>query len=313
MANNSVSHRRTSRAVVLFTVLAAIFLVSAAIFAGQTKEPDYDRILTTLFPKTASWIPVNSLPRLNPEEVKKLQPELTRAFLASKLNDSEDRNDFIKRLFFNANSTILYRFDVDVDGGEDIVYAGECFGATWNTTIIWFNGDKDFIIRQGQWWAMEALRIAPGKPAFLGSVAPGCCGEMDEYYQGDSNNPKGMPSRSGVAEPARVYQSTIIPSTILKPTKFTAPDDDLVLRYSPEIDDKYNVNISRGMDCAVFGNILAKYIAGCWGTILGEKRDKDGGRWYFVRLDEKCLALRSHYPYNVNAGWIKASPGIIIQ
>ncbi len=304
-----------SRGAAFLAAFMTLFLGSAGLSAGQSEgRPDYDRILTILFPETASWIPVKTLPRLTSEEVKKLQPELSQAFLGSKLNDSEKRMDFIRGLFFDLKSTTLYRFDVDVDGREDIMYVGECFGASWYTTIIWFNGEKGYVIKQKQWWTDEMLRISPGKLALVGSVGPGCCGEMDEYYKGDFDQPEGKPSfYSGLTEPVKVFQRTAIPSSILKPMKFMAPDQELVLRYSPEINDKYEPGISKYLCCAVFGNILAKYIPGCSGTILGEERDKDGGRWYFVHLDEKCIPLRWHFPYEVNAGWIKASPGIIIQ
>ncbi len=291
-------------------------MASAGLSSGQTKDLDYDRILTILFPETASWIPLKTMPRLGWADVKKIAPELTKAYLESKIDKASEGPEcsFIQRLFaerdFQYFHNSFYRFDIDKDGADDIVYSGQHPCLTADGTIIWFGG-KDgtdhFMVRQRVVWPMETLRIVPGTPPLVGSVAVNCCAALDDdYFTGDFDNLRWPGHR-------KILKRTVIPSSVLKPMKFTTPDQELVLRSSPAVDDEYNKGFSEYISTAVFGNILARYLPGCSGTIVGQDKKEGGELWYFVLLDEDCKSLRTHNPYDVNAGWISASHGIFVQ
>jgi hypothetical protein len=294
-----------------FVILPTFFLLSAGFATPQENEVDYAKVLTVLFPETESWVPLNQMRQLGREDVKKIEPELREAYFESRISKGQEGKEcsFISRLFstsyeYRDNWKCFQQFDVDADGTEDVVYSGPSLCFNGNSTIIWFGGRGGFTIKQTEWWPVKALRIAPGKPAMFGSVTVSCCAEViDEYSMGNFENIRHQ-------GPRRIPKGATIPSLAISPLKFSAPDQELVLRASPEINDKYNEALSGLMSNAVFGNVLSKYLPGCTGTIVGRNKDGSSDLWYFILLDEACELLRTHSPYcpyEANAGWVKAS------
>ncbi len=288
----------------------AILLAPEFLPAAQQKETDNDRILTILFPETTSWISVKDLPRVPPEDLKKLEPALRKAYLESNLGqDKYCGPDFsiLDRLFSNARESpgfedTFYQIDVDHDGIDDVMYSGPDPCLTSDATVIWFGGSNGYAIRQPGRMLIRVLRFAPGKPLLLGSVSVGCCGSLnDQYFLGEFE-------RYHQAKKATMFRWTIEPPVVIKSMPFTFTGNELVLRLTPSVEDDYNEGRSEYLDAAAFGNIIAKYVAGATGTVLGTNGKDGNDLWYFVFMDIASNPRRTHNPYGkVNEGWVKAS------
>jgi|WetSurSiteA1Bulk_404760.scaffolds.fasta_scaffold16672_2 hypothetical protein len=276
--------------------------------------PDQSLVLTIIFPETAKWISVADMPTVESSDLEELGTKLKDAYNKSKIGQRfEDSGcPLINRLLDKAFSFYLrhlHRFDINADGKDDIIYAGQSFCSDGDITIIWFGNDPDFVIPMDYLWQRKALKILPGKNVEVGIIEAGCCGSLfDEYYVGTLDSPKknADPRIPGRLRPQTILKRTTLPKVLAGPTAFRAIGPELVLRFSPEIQNGYDESASGFIDNAVFGNILSRYMPGCKGTIIGENKEEGIDLWYFVLLDD-CGPLRIHSPFEVTAGWVKAS------
>jgi len=289
------------------------------IIANEIQKPDHSLILTLLFPDTEDWMPVERMPRLGRADLESVEPKLRTAYWGSQVSQRQESDEcsLINRLFDPnwKSEDFFYRCDVDADGEDDIIYAGPGFCAEGDVTIIWFGGKSGFVIRQGHLWQIRALRILPGNPPRVGSVAVGCCdSQYDEYFSGTLANPRNaadesLPSR---LRPKVILKDTTIPEILVGPTRFSVRAKELVLRSSPKADDRYEEGRGRYWGNAVFGNILSKYLPGCGGTVIGSNKKGESELWYFVLLDD-CERFRTHSPFEVSAGWVQATEVSLVK
>lgn len=279
----------------------ALILICTAV-AGED-VPDHVGRSGVLFPETVSWLTIQTLRRPPVAYLREAQQQLVNAYVVSKIGKAGESADcsVIGRIFADDNllKTCFFTCDADGDGADDIIYAGPAECAEGNATIIWFREEQGFAVRQDVLWQMLALRVKPGKVPAISSVEVGCCaGLTDTYYVGTLDN-----FRLGGMR--RILKDEVMPSVVVKPTEFAVTQRELVLRSSPKVNDRYDEGISQLQHSAVLGNVLARYLPGCTGVIVGRQKQKDGKVWYFVVLSEPCDYLRVHDPFSTNAGWIE--------
>jgi hypothetical protein len=274
------------------------------------QETDHLLILTLLFHETAGWAPVETMPRLGRADLDRIESRLRDAYRRSKISNKMESVEcsFIDRLFDPEyqSERFFHQFDVDADGIDDIMYSGSALCTEGDVTFLWFGRTYGFEIRQDYLWVIRTLRILPGNPARVGSVAIGCCDAQDDVYSvGTLNNPTHSGDPGHLSE-RTVVKNMTIPEVLFGPTRLRVRGKELVLRSSPKTDDRYEEARGEHMENAVFGNILSKYLPGCGGAVIGGNKKGESELWYFVLLDN-CERFRIHSPFEVSAGWVKAS------
>lgn len=281
-----------------------------------SSERDHLFISTLLFPETSGWMRIADMPALRRAELDLLESRLRGAFKKSELYERTIDNSecsFIDGMFNPSDAYERYfrRFDLNSDGHDDIIYCGSaiCEGGD-AATVIWLGEESGFRIRQRYLWKIGVLRIRPGNPVGVASVEVGCCASpYDIYSIGTLDNPRvtfeNTHKRNGIG-PLTITKYTVLPKILLGPFGFKIQSQELEVRTSPEIDDAYTEAGSEMANNAVFGNILSKYLAGCGGTVVGMNKEEGPDLWYFVVLDE-CQRFRTHSPFEVDAGWVKAT------
>lgn len=286
--------------------LILLFLASN-IVSAENDEASFSKISAILFPETASWTLVSNMKHADSAFLRNNEAKLREAYLSSKLMNKEDIScSFIDRVFSSdyGSPKYFYIHDIDHDGIDDILYTGTSPCSEGNATVIWFGTPQGFEIRQDYFWYALAIRISEGKQLQISSVAVGCCGEIiDDYMCGKVINLR----CEGIQ---RFYHMTELPPLAEERSRKTAESfvskKELTLRSTPEINDNYIDGFSQLLGRAVFGNILSKYMKGCKAEIIGNIIDKHSRKWYFVVIDNKSKALRTHVPFDVCAGWISS-------
>lgn len=283
-----------------------------------SSKPDHFLVLTVLFPETADWKRVADVPVMRRAELERIENRLRDAFMRSPLYrpTNEPGCSFIDGIFdpSSAYEGQFHHIDLNADGHDDIIYVGSsiCEGGD-SATVIWFAEGNGFRVPQRYLWKFEVLRIGRGNPAGVASVEVGCCASpYDVYSMGTISSPtygrkyKNEMNSSGTLTMAK---GTVLPSSMIGPLEFRGTGAEFALRSSPEVKDEYDEMASGAAYYAVFGNILSKYLAGCSGTVVGSNGRDGQNLWYFVVLDrfDNGQRFRTHTPFEVNAGWVKAA------
>lgn len=292
---------RTSLAVKLVVAGLLCLLMSTGVSNAEVADMEYEQVSSVLFPDTSGWTAVSGVKNADEKWLAGNTNKLKDAFQNSPLADGGDDCSFIDGIFSSEEGAAdyFYEYDVDSDGMRDVIYTGPAICEEADATVIWFGAKGGYTIKQDAPWDVLLLRIKPGKQFQFSSVAVGCCDSIiDEYFVGDISN-------TSVGGDVSITSDTAMPSAAQKPARFSS-GRDMALRASPEVDDAYDKSESEHMDSAVFGNVLSRYMPGCTGVVIGSDKDAAGNQWCFVRLDETCNPLRTHDPYEVNAGWVDA-------
>jgi len=269
---------------------------------GNEDSPDYLNISSMLFPETSTWGTLTR--KVDGDTLKRIKPKLIGAYTKSKIGKEKESEDcsFIERVFSEEYSFPqgFYSYDADGDGVPDIIYTGSSHCNEGGSTLIWFSRGDEYAVDQDVFWDVLTLRIKPGQPVRLTSVSVGCCGsDNDEYFVGILKNVRMDGIRS-------ITTGTVLPEKQGKRQPFIADKKEFSLRSSPIENDDYDPEGSAIRAVAVLGNILSKYLPGCTGQVIGEKKSENQKLWYYVSLDEKCNPLRTYISSNVSAGWVAA-------
>ena len=288
----------------LMLIFLFLLLPYGVLAEEQDLMPDYRRIAALVFPETTNWIALDAMKRVNENWLKANRSRLQQDYSSSKASKSYLEGDscsFIGRLFDKeyANEVRFFTHDIDSDGRMDVIYSGSALCAEGNATVIWFGTPSGYELRSDYPWDTLLLSIQEGKAFRISSLQVGCCGDqIDKYYLGSQENFRYLGSR-------RMTRDTVLPGRSATKRAFKNRTE-MVLRASPHIDDMYDVNASGLKDEAVFGNVLARYLPGCSGYVIGDSPGIVAG-WSFVVLDDKCGPLRTNAPYWVNVGWVEMS------
>ncbi|HBG05833.1 MAG: hypothetical protein A2075_03215 [Geobacteraceae bacterium GWC2_58_44] len=284
----------------IILLLFVVVLLSFDLSYAEESSPDYEKVSAILFPDTANWYPLKKMKPAEKRFLRKLFPELRRAYSVSRMGKEWEGKhcSFIERAFSEeyAFPGGFYLHDLNVDGIQDVIYSGSTQCAEGNSTLIWFGTRKGYEVKQDVFWPMQALRIKEGNPVKISSVEVSCCGAVtDEYFVGPLNNLRLEGTR-------RITSTTEIPETAGDQLPFSTKAD-MHLRSSAALNDTYDEEASGFLNLAVFGNILSKYLPGCTGNAISRRNDAKGDSWCFVILDEACEPLRFHIANSVSAGW----------
>lgn len=300
-------------------LLWAFLLASPAL----GREGDTDVLAELLFPASADWLKVSSLPTVTDEQWADIFPELKAALARqpeSVLWGSETNVDFtgcaMDRLFdrtveWYGLDTSYRAADVNEDGIEDILFSGSNPCAEGGLGVIWYGdgrGAYQVKARETVLRHIVKLKPGPGGPLKL-TFEPGCCGDfIDEYYQDGAGEPDkyvGKIKAFNFREKAAILNQPLLNKRII--FKNWAE-----LRESPEIKNEYYAEFSAGMGYLVVGNILTIVSsfyneAPCRGTLL---HYNPGGDWALVVLDAACAAnLQLSYSKGdfLRLGWVESS------
>jgi hypothetical protein len=269
-----------------------ILLLPSYVQAQEGKTAaDYRRIAALFFPETASWTKVGSMQHVDEKWLDANLAQLKRVFSAkTHLMDCSLASmlDWVTPKEY----ATFYLHDVNADGRPDVVFCGYSLEQESPATVIWFATATGYDADLLYFWGM-LLSVKEGANLKLAAVKYGCCGEEIDTY-----------SLRGSGKPA--FRNII--SSITFPKRESAKigfltKEELVLRMSPLINDTYD-DFSTTANHAIFGNILSMYLPGCRGVVAGNSPDSAPG-WSFVILSDGCRPLRTHLPYDVDAGWVE--------
>ncbi len=287
----------------IFTGILCLIMACFAISSNAEESgPDYEKISVLLFPETSTWQIVSGMKRADAAFLSKIKQDLRKAYAGSKISKEYESEhcSFIERVFdkeFHFPNG-FYRYDVDGDGIQDVIYTGTALCSEADSTLVWFGqkGKPKYEIRQDVFWPMRTIRVNKGNQAGFTSVSAGCCGSItDEYFSGTL---KAM-RKGGVKT---ITSDTELPKQTLPSVVFKT-DKEMVLRSTPQQNDKYDEDASEITGGAVFGNVLSKYLSGCTGELRDKQTDQNNIPWCFVVLSKECNILRTHAAYVVNTGW----------
>lgn len=282
------------------TLVALIFLSTTAFCQDHEYLARHLKESRIIFPETESWFPAKDMKHASKEFINQVEPILEKTVHESSERDFLTRNGPVidGEPAFSPDNFFIY--DIDMDGLQDIIYMGILPGGELDITIIWFKTKDGYAININSFRNWLLVSIKKEKPVQICSIAAGCCDDPSAEYDIDYlMDPEGRRS-------CKLVSMIVFPEKGCRQVKFTSLKNNLILRTAPIVDDTYDKGYSEENRTAIFGNILSKYLPGVNGHIMGKKTDEQSRIWYFVYLDDKSFALRTHSPYTVNAGWVKA-------
>jgi len=287
------------RAITLLSLSLMLFGPSHTLHAGRS-DAEHLKISALFYPETTAWLATNELRNPSRAHFKEVAPGLRKALIRGGICNEPQKNDCrsLETLFSGAAKRLssFYILDVNSDAIPDVIYSGIAYGSEGDATIIWIAQKGDYTLLPEAILPVKMLRIDPRTQKFS-SVAVGCCdSRVDEYYLGAARNVR----RHGIR---RNKKWTDFNAAQTKAARFHS-ESLLILRESPVTDDSYDPNRSDWAGLAIFGNILAKFLPGCSGRIVGERQDENAKRWYLVVIDAPSKSLRTHAPFDVDAGWV---------
>ncbi len=283
---------------------AAAAGAAAAADAGDVTADGYDAWALLLFPQARGWTAFGALPTYDVRDPRLAAP-LRDAYAAADPAESDGCAPALAERLFDAPDPAFFRvIDLDADGTRDVVYSGPAGCREGNDTIVWRGTAEGFRLSERDLASAEnvlALRIRPGAEPGLVSVSVGCCADPeDRYSAGNFFNPYHDGS-------VTILKDLVAPADGADRTRASFTNDgETVLRREPAVVDAYDKDASGFMDAAVFGNILAKYLAEAHGEVVATQRDGAGREWAFCLMSRNSAPLRYHSPYSATAGWVLA-------
>lgn len=286
------------------SVFSIVFFccVFTLLLRGQaTLTPE--EITPYLFTETLSWMPLSKFRHLLPDEAKQLKPALQLAITGNSIDQFDDQSyrEYSAALFNPVNDSAwnnFYMIDYNMDGKTDVVFTGAVPGKRYEITIIWQKAERGYIIEacQEDTKLIRLERAAPFRYCVISSSfnkGPLTTYSIRNGGQGDNA--------------ITVHADLLYPPRLLQPKPFVSNAGDTRLRYAPVENNAYSEGQSEKYGIAIFGNILSKYMQGIRGSVRGSVTDAGGQVWCFVVMNNEQNALRTHCPFRVNAGWVKAS------
>jgi hypothetical protein len=204
-----------------------------------------------------------------------------------------------ERLFDERYGAAHFRsIDMNADGIRDILYSGYNPCAEGDITLLWLGAQDGLAERAPKYLRGALLKVSLGDSVLVCGVERGCCGDpVDRYFKGSLGSPHRAAS-------VRIDSGMRLPADLAPADERYSAERETVLRSEPRTDDAYDPSASEHMAAAVLGTIRARYLPGATGRITATCQDGDGRRWGFVIVDAESQRLRSHNPFNVNAGWV---------
>ena len=190
------------------------------------------------------------------------------------------------------------QFDVNGDGQPDVVYSGPSGCAEGYRTDVW--------LKQGHSYQYDArfaangmlLRVLPGQSPGYVMVDIGCCADPVDGYV--LRKPGGGLMTYRTLKQTMQYVDS-------KPIEMAGTlTHSLTLRSSAEEKDEFDEATSEIFESAVYGNVVARFMAGAKFSALAALRN-NGDLWYFVAVPRQGRMYREYSPAGVDAGWVKAA------
>lgn len=277
----------------------------------ENETPKYIKISESFFPVTKTWQSIETLPLFEKVKDKNIRQQLTQAFGLPSIDNELSRyvhtkaSPIASEIFAEEYHKYFRKIDINLDGLQDVIYTGPISCQEGHITIVWLESQNGFLSKP-IFWPTLILKILPGNEVLVSSIDVGCCASlMDTYHIGDLLINFRM--RGAIMTKKDTFRPTNLPA---KQIPFKSAKE-LTLRNSPEVSDKFIDWMSDRERNAVFGNILAKYIAGATGTVITEQKDSKNVMWAYVIVSDASNMYRYHNPFSVNVGWAKASSIIV--
>ncbi|WP_428717745.1 hypothetical protein [Undibacterium curvum] len=257
-----------------------------------------------LFPETRDWRTVSAQGMLSGTALAERQSALLAAYRqAINTPDALESADcsWSERAFQkDFSGAAFYTLDIDQDGFEDVIYTGSALCAEGNATLIWYGSAQGYKVKQDGLFREQVLRISSDGNQ-LSSVADACCGaQAEEYFIGSSDNLRQFTT-------AKLRTDTQLPEQTSNHKNAVTAHQNLILRSSPNQQDRYDTGLSKLMRHAVYGNIVRRYLPGASYRILSSER-RQAQHWLFISVHEDSDRLVTQDPYQgVRSGWIRVA------
>jgi hypothetical protein len=290
--------------VLLFLILSFPPLFNAR----DTESSAHVRVSEILFPETRTWTAIESYPSPDFRGFETKKSELRSAYqrwqkTLSPGDDASERSDCsqINSVLYEHFEPQAFRVgDIDGDGSQDLVFSGPARCREGDVTIIWPSWQSNSSNSKAIVIFAEILKVENGKDGRISSIEIGCCADyVDTYFLG---------KLTGYRQFAyiRTLNYLELPKGITLVSTPHIAKKELVLRSSLVKEDQYDKDRSEFIGRAIFGNIIAKYLAGASGTVVATAKDYKGVTWNLVIMHESSLPFLFYAPYDVNVGWMSS-------
>ena len=265
------------------------FLMSPA----WADPPAPERLADLLFPESKAWPRFAELPAVPARELD--------MYLVERLDRGLSRDRVTPECSFTIRTfvapepgTSLRRLAL---GGGDphLAFSGLNPCAEGALTLIWPGPKSDALAARD--FPARLLRVRPGAEARATAFEPGCCGDpIDQFH---------LLTLAGLGTPARLKSTNLlmVPDGATEERGTLKLEREVVLRFTPEINDGHNPDMSEFLDQAAFGNIARKYLGGIEAEQLLRYQDDRGKAWRLVLIGNAHNKRAFYNALPVNVGW----------
>jgi len=263
--------------------------------ASEKVVRDAERLADLLFPESHDWARVAELPVLATREFDQS--------LASALGREYDASPAAEAVCVMINmfmdDTPRGQFHVlarEGPGTPDVLYVGSQPCAEGDWTVIWTKSHPAIRLPG------RAFRIRLGPEPRVVMFESGCCADPNELFGvRDPFAPAGRIWIRGI----RSTKWLDLPLQTRVEQRDLVFRRELVLRWKPVDDDRYNEDLSRFLGTAAFGSIARRFLPGVTARQIGAYTDPGGTQWALVTIDNEFEYLAEHTVFTMDLGWTK--------
>lgn len=273
---------------------ALAVLLGFVLSPAWADPPAPERLADLLFPESKTWPRFAELPAAPPRELD--------MYVVERLDRGLPRDRFTAECSFTIRTFVapdaaanLRRLTLG-DSDPHLAFSGLNPCAEGALTLIWPNPKADALAARD--FPAQLLRVRPGAEARATAIEPGCCGDpIDRFH---------LLTLAGSGTPVRLKSTNllIVPDAAKEARGMLKLEREVVLRFTPELKDEHDADLSEFLDQAAFGNIARKYLGGIEAEQLLRFQDDQGKVWRLVLIGNAYNKRAFYNALPVNVGWI---------
>jgi hypothetical protein len=273
---------------------ALAVLLAFVLSPAWADPPAPERLADLLFPESKAWPRFAELPAVPPRELD--------MYLVERLDRGLPRDRVTPECSFTIRTFVapepgasLRRLALGA-GDPQLAFSGLNPCAEGALTLIWPGPKSDTL--EARAFPAQLLRVRPGAAARATAIEPGCCGDpIDQFH---------LLTLAGSSTPVRLKSTNllVVPDSAVEERGTLKLEREVVLRFTPELKDEHDPDLSEFLDRAAFGNIARKYLGGIEAEQLLRYEDDKGRLWRLVLIGNVHNKRAFHNALPVNVGWI---------
>jgi hypothetical protein len=273
---------------------ALAVLLAFVLSPAWADPPAPERLADLLFPDSKAWprfadLPVVPARELDMYLVERLDRGLPRDRVTPECS-------FTIRTFVAPDPGVSLRRLALGGGDPHFAFSGLNPCAEGALTLIWPGPKSDALTARD--FAAQLLRVRTGAEARATAIEPGCCGDpIDRFH---------LLTLAGSGTPVRLKSTNllVVPDAAKEERGTRKLEREVVLRFTPELKDEHDPDLSEFLDLAAFGNIARKYLGGIEAEQLMRFQDDKGKLWRLILIGNAYNNRAFYNALPVNVGWI---------